>query len=200
MKIAWKDENNQDKEAYSDVVIKDGKLSGKVNFSDAGIIVDYGPDDVVEASLGGKIVTTDVESKAQFKIGANTYEEDVLSAGIADMSSKGLNRKYDGETKFSIDISTATAANDTLDAIDYALNTVSSQRATLGTIQNRMEYAVSNLSTTEENLTAAESRIRDVDMAEEMVSYTKNSILNESAMAMLAQANQQPQAILSLLQ
>ena len=200
LKIAWKDENNQDHEAYSDVVIKDGKLSGKVNFSDAGIIVDYGPDDVVEASLGGKIVTTDVESKAQFKIGANTYEEDVLSAGIADMSSKGLNRKYDGETKFSIDISTASAANDTLDAIDYAINTVSSQRSTIGTIQNRMEYAISNLSTTEENLTAAESRIRDVDMAEEMVSYTKNSILNESAMAMLAQANQQPQAILSLLQ
>ena len=116
------------------------------------------------------------------------------------MSSKGLNRKYDGETKFSIDISTASAANDTLDAIDYAINTVSSQRSTIGTIQNRMEYAISNLSTTEENLTAAESRIRDVDMAEEMVSYTKNSILNQSAMAMLAQANQQPQSILALLQ
>jgi flagellin len=63
-----------------------------------------------------------------------------------------------------------------------------------------MYYLVSNLSTTEENLTAAESRIRDVDMAEEMVSYTKDNILNQSAMAMLAQANQQPQAILSLLQ
>jgi flagellin len=67
-------------------------------------------------------------------------------------------------------------------------------------MQNRMEYAVSNLSTTEENLTAAESRIRDVDMAEQMVAYTKDNILNQSAMAMLAQANQQPQAILSLLQ
>jgi flagellin len=63
-----------------------------------------------------------------------------------------------------------------------------------------MEYAISNLGTSEENLTAAESRIRDVDMAEEMVSYTKNSILNQAAMAMLAQANQQPQSILSLLQ
>ena len=91
-------------------------------------------------------------------------------------------------------------ANETLDNIDYALETVAAQRATLGVMQNRMEYAVSNLSTTEENLSAAESRIRDVDMAEEMVSYTKNNILNQSAMAMLAQANQQPQAILSLLQ
>ena len=77
---------------------------------------------------------------------------------------------------------------------------MSSQRAGLGAIQNRMEYAIQNLSTTSENLSAAESRIRDVDMAEEMVSYTKDSILNQSAMAMLAQANQQPQAILSLLQ
>ncbi|MBP3285155.1 MAG: flagellin [Clostridia bacterium] len=199
LRMVWSDDNGAHT-AYSDVVIKKDKLSGKVNFSDAGVVIDYGADDVAKGSLGGKIVTADTETKAQFKIGANTYEEDVLSAGIADMSSKGLNRKYDGETKFSIDISTATAANDTLDAIDYALNTVSSQRATLGTIQNRMEYAVSNLSTTEENLTAAESRIRDVDMAEEMVSYTKNSILNQSAMAMLAQANQQPQSILALLQ
>ena len=199
LRMVWSDDNGAHT-AYSDVVIKKDKLSGKVNFSDAGVVIDYGADDVAKGSLGGKIVTADTETKAQFKIGANTYEEDVLSAGIADMSSKGLNRKYDGETKFSIDISTASAANDTLDAIDYAINTVSSQRSTIGTIQNRMEYAISNLSTTEENLTAAESRIRDVDMAEEMVSYTKNSILNQSAMAMLAQANQQPQSILALLQ
>ena len=67
-------------------------------------------------------------------------------------------------------------------------------------MQNRLDYAVSSLSATEENLTAAESRIRDVDMADQMVSYTKDSILNQAAMAMLAQANQQPQQILSLLQ
>jgi flagellin len=63
-----------------------------------------------------------------------------------------------------------------------------------------MEYAIDNLSVTQENLSAAESRIRDVDMAKEMVNYTKNNILNQAAMAMLSQANQQPQAILSLLQ
>ena len=99
----------------------------------------------------------------------------------------------------STDISTAAKTNEALTKLDAAINTVSSQRAKLGAVQNRMEYAVENLSTTSENLTAAESRIRDVDMASEMVSYTKNSILNQSAMAMLAQANQQPQAILSLL-
>ena len=115
------------------------------------------------------------------------------------MTSVGLNRSM-GTEKFTIDISDATKANATLDAIDYAIERVSAQRADLGVIQNRMEYAISNLSTTEENLTAAESRIRDVDMAEEMVAYTKNTILNQSAMSMLAQANQQPQTILSLLQ
>jgi flagellin len=145
--------------------------------------------------LDGSCNTTPLK----FKIGANTFDEDILSIGIGDMSSVGLNRA-NGTDKFSIDISDATAADTTLKAIDYALDTVSSQRATIGTVQNRMEYAISNLSTTSENLSAAESRIRDVDMAEEMVSYTKNSILNQSAMAMLAQANQQPQAILSLLQ
>ena len=115
------------------------------------------------------------------------------------MSAKGLNRDAAGG-KFSIDISDRVNSDATLKAIDYAIDVVSSQRATIGTMQNRMEYAISNLSTTSENLSAAESRIRDVDMAEEMVSYTKNSILNQSAMAMLAQANQQPQSILSLLQ
>jgi len=187
---------------YSDIVMGTTTVKGKVNFADAGIMLNFGKDGVAVASFTGKTIVTadeDAGAKADFKIGANTFDEDVLSVGIGDMSSKGLNVKADG-TKFSIDISTAAASDHALDAIDYAIECVSSQRATLGAIQNRMEYAVSNLSATEENLSAAESRIRDVDMADEMVSYTKNNILNQSAMAMLAQANQQPQAILTLLQ
>jgi len=193
------------KYAYSDVKFEtaaSGKttITGKATFSDIGVSIDFG-------TVGGEISTytnaklkTDADTDmANFKIGANTYKEDVLSAGIGDMSAKGLNR-FKSDEAFKIDISTAKDANVTLDAIDYALDRVSAQRADLGVIQNRMEYAISNLSTTEENLTAAESRIRDVDMAEEMVSYTKNTILNQSAMSMLAQANQQPQTILSLLQ
>lgn len=186
----------------SDVVVGQ-TVTGKVNFAEAGIMLNFGKDGVAVASLSGKTIITAAETegaKADFKIGANTYDEDILSIGIGDMSAKGLNMDYDGKTKFSIDISTAETANKTLDVIDFAIDTVSSQRATLGAIQNRMEYAISSLSATEENLSAAESRIRDVDMADEMVSYTKNNILNQSAMAMLAQANQQPQAILSLLQ
>ena len=200
LKMTWT-EDGVDKTAYGDVGLTSGSVAGKVNFSDAGIVVDFGATAVASGNINNKTITTDDEmSRAQFKIGANTFKEDVLSAGIGNMSSAGLNREYDGKTKFSIDISTSDAADKTLDAIDYAIDTVSSQRATLGVMQNRMEYAVSNLSTTEENLTAAESRIRDVDMAEEMVSYTKNTILNQSAMAMLSQANQQPQSILALLQ
>jgi len=207
--MTWREEINGVKTlctAYSDVAFgttdAPKSVTGRVNFADAGIIVDYGPDKLKVAlgSFSGTITTADAQNRADFKIGANTYEEDVLSCGIADMSSTGLNRDMKSGKKFDIDISTSDLANDTLENIDYALETVAAQRSTLGVMQNRMEYAVSNLSTTEENLTAAESRIRDVNMAEEMVSYTKGSILNQSAMAMLAQANQQPQAILSLLQ
>ena len=207
--MTWKEEVNGEittRTAISDIAFGEGtpSVSGRVNFADAGIIIDFGKDKVGLASVAGQITTLDVEDsknrRADFKIGANTYDEDVLSCGIADMSSKGLNRDMKQKEKFQIDISTAEMANGTLDAIDYALETVAAQRSTLGVMQNRMEYAVSNLSTTQENLTAAESRIRDVDMAKQMVAYTKDSILNQSAMAMLAQANQQPQAILSLLQ
>ena len=201
LKMTWTDKAGAAHTAYSDVAFGAGatKVSGRVNFADAGVTVDYGEDDVVLASANGTITTKADLTRADFKIGANTYSEDVLSCGVGNMTSTGLNRDMVGGGKFSIDISTASAADGTLKAIDYALEVVSSQRSTLGVVQNRMEYAISNLSTTAENLTAAESRIRDVDMAEEMVSYTKNSILNQSAMAMLAQANQQPQQILSLL-
>jgi len=151
-------------------------------------------------TFNGKKLLNGTASDLKFKIGANTDAEDTISISIAKMDSKGLNSAGGGTTKFTIDIDTAVHADATLNAIDYAINKVSEQRTTIGVLQNRMEYAISNLATSEENLTAAESRIRDVDMAEEMVSYTKNSILNQAAMAMLAQANQQPQSILSLLQ
>ena len=151
-------------------------------------------------TFNGKKLLNGTATDFKFKIGANTDAEDTISITIGKMDSKGLNSVGGGTEKFTIAIDTAAHADATLNAIDYAINKVSEQRTTLGVLQNRMEYAISNLGTSEENLTAAESRIRDVDMAEEMVTYTKNSILNQAAMAMLAQANQQPQSILSLLQ
>ena len=187
------------KNAYlADQSFETTSITGKVTFSELKVSVDYGDNNIKTDKAGVTFAVETEANKADFKIGANTEDEDLLSFGIGDMSAKGLSR--DGKEKFSIDISDRASSDNTLKAIDYAIDTVSSQRATIGAMQNRMEYAISNLSTTAENLSAAESRIRDVDMAEEMVSYTKNSILNQSAMAMLAQANQQPQSILSLLQ
>lgn len=99
-----------------------------------------------------------------------------------------------------VDISTQAGAKAAVDVIKNAINYVSDVRGTLGATQNRLEHTINNLSVTTENMTAAESRIRDVDVAKEMMSYTKNNILVQSAQAMLAQANQTPQGVLQLLQ
>ena len=100
----------------------------------------------------------------------------------------------------TIDLSTQTGASAAVTLIKAAINTVSSIRGTLGATQNRLEHTINNLSVQTENITAAESRIRDVDMADEMMAYTKNNILVQASQAMLAQANMVPQGVLQLLQ
>ena len=100
----------------------------------------------------------------------------------------------------TIDLSTQAGATAAVDLIRTAINTVSSIRGNLGAIQNRLEHTINNLSVQTENITAAESRIRDVDMANEMMAYTKNNILVQASQAMLAQANMVPQGVLQLLQ
>ena len=111
-----------------------------------------------------------------------------------DVSSRegGLNTK-------NLSLATASDANTAIDKIDNAINKVSMVRATFGATQNRLEHKIENLTTTNENLTEAESGIRDTDMASEMLSYTKYNVLQQAAQSMLAQANQQPQSILQLL-
>ncbi len=98
-----------------------------------------------------------------------------------------------------IDVSTQTNADAAITTINDAINTVSGERSKLGAIQNRLEHTIANLSTSVENLTAAESRIRDVDIAVEMMEFTKYQILSQASTAMLAQANAKPQAVLQLL-
>ena len=100
----------------------------------------------------------------------------------------------------TLDVSSASAANTSLQTVKEAINTVSTARANLGAVQNRLEYTINNLDTTAENMTSANSRIRDTDMAKEMMNYTKMNVLTQAAQAMLAQANQQPQSVLQLLQ
>ncbi|MEE6134126.1 flagellin [Priestia aryabhattai] len=99
----------------------------------------------------------------------------------------------------ALDVSSAENAGKAVTAIQSAIEKVSAERSKLGANQNRLEHTINNLATSSENLTAAESRIRDVDMAKEMMNQTKNSILSQAAQAMLAQANQQPQGVLQLL-
>ena len=117
-----------------------------------------------------------------------------ISFGIGDMSSVAL-----GVDGTKVDVSTQVGAQESIDAIDEAIGKVSKQRSLLGAIQNRLEHTISNLDNTAENLQAAESGIRDVDMAAEMVQFSKNNILQQAAQSMLAQANQANQGVLSLL-
>lgn len=126
------------------------------------------------------------------QIGDTSDSFNQLNVKIADMSSNGLG--IDG-----LKIDTQTDAQAAVKKIKDAINTVSDTRGKLGAAQNRLEHTINNLSVTSENMTAAESRIRDVDMAKEMMSYTKNNILVQASQAMLAQANQVPQGVLQLL-
>ncbi|HPT88562.1 MAG TPA: flagellin [Bacillota bacterium] len=131
----------------------------------------------------------------KFQIGANKSQDITLT--IKNMTSGGL-----GINDLALLSGTgATAANydNVISKLDEAIKKVSEERANLGAIQNRLEHTINNLGVTAENLSASESRIRDVDMAQEMTKFTKNQILMHSATAMLAQANAKPQMVLSLL-
>jgi flagellin len=129
-----------------------------------------------------------------FHIGANMDQRE--RAFIGTMTSEALKLKAEGK---SISISTPGGANATIGVVDQALTRVSRQRADLGAYQNRFEMAVKGVLVGAENMQAAESLIRDTDMAEQMVEFVKNSILVQSGTAMLAQANLKPQSVLQLL-
>ncbi|WP_020155004.1 flagellin Hag [Caldibacillus debilis] len=133
-----------------------------------------------------------------FHIGANSAQSVTLD--ISSMKAKALGLQTSGASGLqNLKIDTQADADAAISTIDTAIDTVSSERAKLGAMQNRLEHTINNLGTAAENLTAAESRIRDVDMAKEMMEFTKNSILTQAAQAMLAQANQLPQGVLQLL-
>ncbi|WP_202079345.1 flagellin [Caldalkalibacillus salinus] len=124
------------------------------------------------------------------QIGANELQSVDISLGDMQASTLGVD---------TVTITDGSDFDAQLTAIDTAITSVSSERANLGANQNRLEHTINNLGTTAENLQAAESRIRDVDMASEMMEFTKNNILTQASQAMLAQANQTPQGVLQLL-
>lgn len=145
-----------------------------------------------------KLINGSFENK-KFHIGANTGQSITVSIGAMDVASLSLTSLSAVATGATGGILTQSAADAAISTIDVAINAVSTQRAKLGAIQNRLEHTIKNLGTSSENLQAAEARIRDVDMAQEMMEFTKNNILTQAAQAMLAQANQVPQSVLQLL-
>lgn len=138
-----------------------------------------------------KLLNGDRKDGVTFQVGANAGQTIKVSISNMGATSLGVN---------AVNIGTQTGASSAITTIDAAIKSVSSQRSDLGAVQNRLEHTIDNLDTSAENLQTAESRIRDVDMAEEMVTYTKNNILQQAAQSMLAQANQTTSGVLSLLQ
>ena len=134
-------------------------------------------------------------SSKQLKLQVGALKGQSIGVSIAKMSASKLQL-----TAANMKVSSFSAAGTAMKTIQDAIKTVSDTRSKLGAIQNRLEHTINNLNTTSENTQAAESRIRDTDMASEMVEYSKNNILAQAGQSMLSQANQQTQGVLSLLQ
>lgn len=160
-------------------------LSGATGFNMSVGTIKNGADGTADGS-----VTVSNDNVLKFQIGANSGQN--MNVDINDMGAKALGIDQ-------INILTADSADQAITTINDAVEKVSAERSKLGAYQNRLEHTINNLGTSAENLTASESRIRDVDMAKEMMEFTKNNILTQAAQAMLAQANQLPQGVLQLL-
>ena len=183
---------------------QDIKAGTTLNFDKVGLKLSFATDvnlstGVGGATLDGKNITT-TGSTTSLQIGAN--ENTVLNISIGDMRADALGAGVGGTVASLSDVDVTKAGkgfDENIKVIDQAVKQVSAQRSQLGAWQNRLEHTINNLNTSSENLTSAESRVRDVDMAKEMMNFSKNNILSQAAQAMLAQANQQPQGVLQLL-
>lgn len=155
-----------------------------------------------EQSLGTIAETRENISgkEISLQVGANTSDSQTLKVKIENVSTKSLGLDGDTITKMAKEgTKGTTAANDMIKSLDKALERVNTSRANLGAMQNRLETTASNLTTSNENLTAAESRIRDVDVAEEMMNLSKLNLINQAAQAMMSQAKSQPEGVMQLL-
>ena len=206
------------------MIVKTGNTSYKVIGPDGGdgtgITVETGGTGITVTSALGTSITLDFESgnmDDDMEVGESitfVFGKHEAASSDLDNSIMGQIGANSGQTMFisigsmkaddigvkGVDISTKWGAATAIETVNNAISKVSHQRSSLGAIQNRLEHTINNLDTASENLQASESRIRDVDMAKEMTEYTKNNILTQAAQAMLAQANQQPQSVLQLLQ
>ena len=168
----------------------DGDYDGIIYFNTTGEIT------VSQTQAGEGLGIEDISkirNQLEFQIGANGVEDQKVGMDLIDASARSLGVD-------SVDVSTQEGANRAIELIDDAIKKISTFRADMGALQNRMEHSVNSLNVANENLTAAESQIRDTDMAAEMVKYTRNNILQQASQSMLAQANHQSDGILSMLQ
>jgi flagellin len=149
--------------------------------------------------LTGRFAKDSTTGPMQLHVGANVDQNEKIFIGTMTATALGLTGTQGTENSM-ITLSSVDGANMAIAALDSALKTVSKQRADLGAYQNRFEMAYNGITIASENLQAAESRIRDTDMATEMVDFTKNQILSQAGNAMIAQANTQPQSVMRLLQ
>jgi flagellin len=161
------------------------KAAGTSNFEFTGLGISGAADPLPNATPGA------------FQIGANSGE--TLSVGLGKIDSKTLGLAHLDLTKTAAENGGTTGAAEAIEALDTAIQMVSDTRAKLGAHQNRFEHTINNLNVAVENLSASESRIRDTDMAQEMVGFTRNQILTQAGTSMLSQANQGSQGVLSLL-
>lgn len=185
-----------DKGGTITVTDKNGKSIKFTVDDDAGI--DFND----EVTLGKKEPTKEEISgkEISLQVGANTSDSQTLKVKIENVSTKSLGLNGDTITKMAKEgTKGTTAANDMIKSLDKALERVNTSRANLGAMQNRLETTASNLTTSNENLTAAESRIRDVDVAEEMMNLSKLNLINQAAQAMMSQAKSQPEGVMQLL-
>ncbi|MDD6381011.1 MAG: flagellin, partial [Lachnospiraceae bacterium] len=154
-------------------------------------------------SLSGQKIELSINAMNTEALGLTgaTSTSDAASVSAADIFKNHKNDKMGSTTKpADLKVSSFSAAGTTMKLVQRAIDVVSTQRATLGAVQNRLEHTIANLDNISENTQSAESRIRDTDMAKEMVTYSKNNILQQAGQSMLAQANQSNQGVLSLLQ
>lgn len=176
------------------LTVKDGRADVKNTMTGNALKLAPGSYEVKGTDLikDGKLVGTVIDKTSVTVDGVTATQAELGFA--SDKLTPGATFTINGS-----DVSTRATAEGSITAINKAIETVSTERSKLGAMQNRLEHTIANLGTSSENLQSAESRIRDVDMAKEMMSFSKNNILSQAAQAMLAQANSQPQGVLQLL-
>ena len=180
--------------AGTQIVEADVLSAGVINFDKFGVSLTVNGAQTATGLSTAATVITGASDEVNLQIGSNnkTYDQLGLSIGKMDKSAGSLNTA-------SIVVTSAASSATAIDTVTAAIDTVSAQRASLGAYQNRLDHTINNLEVSSQNLTSASAQITDVDMAKEMTNFTKNNILTQAAQAMLAQANQLPQGVLSLL-